>query len=372
VATFTFATMLSVISFYSSNFSPRTVENFLLHKTSMQTLGIFLGGFIYCLSSLFFMRSSENEQLVISATVALVYALACVVYFIKFVYTVATSVQFEKLVIKIYKEADTIVDETIAYFQEKPVFDHLPQLETLHQYTVHADRNGYVEYINFDRLVELSTEFEGITVLRFRIGEFLSGNEPLAIFYTNRKLEDEPRLQEVLNRSLTYETEPSTMFDPNFARKKLIEIALRAVSPGINDPNTAIHILHYKALLDAKFARLPGRFVLMGEEKKDFDEEALRYSGCVFYDFNNFSKDLYESYGQLIHYMKTDISGVVALFDSLLTVAYVAHPKKLSYIKDYSNYLSNLTSPNFTERLDRQNIEERQQRILGIVCDEEK
>ena len=372
VATFTFATMLSVISFYSSNFSPRTVENFLLHKTSMQTLGIFLGGFIYCLSSLFFMRSSENEQLVISATVALVYALACVVYFIKFVYNVATSVQLEKLVIKIYKEADTIVDETIAYFQEKPVFDHLPQLETLHQYTVHADRNGYVEYINFDRLVELSTEFEGITVLRFRIGEFLSGNEPLAIFYTNRKLEDEPRLQEVLNRSLTYETEPSTMFDPNFARKKLIEIALRAVSPGINDPNTAIHILHYKALLDAKFARLPGRFVLMGEEKKDFDEEALRYSGCVFYDFNNFSKDLYESYWQLIHYMKTDISGVVALFDSLLTVAYAAHPKKLSYIKDYSNYLSNLTSPNFTERLDRQNIEERQQRILGIVCDEEK
>ena len=335
VATFTFATMLSVISFYSSNFSPRTVENFLLHKTSMQTLGIFLGGFIYCLSSLFFMRSSENEQLVISATVALVYAMACVVYFIKFVYNVATSVQLEKLVNKIYKEADTIVDETIAYFQEKPVFDHLPQLETLHQYTVHADRNGYVEYINFDRLVELSTEFEGITVLRFRIGEFLSGNEPLAIFYTNRKLEDEPRLQEVLNRSLIYETEPSTMFDPNFAR-------------------------------------LPGRFVLMGEEKKDFDEEALRYSGCVFYDFNNFSKDLYESYWQLIHYMKTDISGVVALFDSLLTVAYAAHPKKLSYIKDYSNYLSNLTSPNFTERLDRQNIEERQQRILGIVCDEEK
>jgi hypothetical protein len=70
--------------------------------------------------------------------------------------------------------------------------------------------------------------------------------------------------------------------------------------------------------------------------------------------------------------MKTDISGVVALFDSLLTVAYAAHPKKLSYIKDYRNYLSNLTSPNFTERLDRQNIEERQQRILGIVCDEEK
>lgn len=47
VATFTFATMLSVISFYSSNFSPRTVENFLLHKTSMQSLGIFLGASLF-------------------------------------------------------------------------------------------------------------------------------------------------------------------------------------------------------------------------------------------------------------------------------------------------------------------------------------
>ncbi|WP_319995084.1 hypothetical protein [Trichococcus shcherbakoviae] len=42
------------------------------------------------------------------------------------------------------------------------------------------------------------------------------------------------------------------------------------------------------------------------------------------------------------------------------------------YIKDYSNYLFNLTSPNFTERLDRQNIEERQEHILGITRDEEK
>lgn len=77
VATFTFGTMLSVISFYSSNFSPRTVENFLLQKTSMQTLGIFLGGFIYCLSSLFFMRNSEDEYLVVSASIALLYVRPC-------------------------------------------------------------------------------------------------------------------------------------------------------------------------------------------------------------------------------------------------------------------------------------------------------
>ncbi|MGO4928040.1 DUF2254 domain-containing protein [Fundicoccus sp. Sow4_F4] len=362
VATFTFGTMLSVISFYSSNFSPRTVENFLLQKTSMQTLGIFLGGFIYCLSSLFFMRNSEDEYLVISASIALLYALACVFYFIKFVYNVAISVQLDHLVTKLYKEAESVADETIDYFQEMPLFDHLPQIDTLHIFTVKANESGYVEYINFNRLVELSKEFKGTMVLHLRIGEFISTNQPVVDLYTNRKVEDESQLQAAINRTLTYEEKPSSMYDPNFARAKLIEVALRAVSPGINDPNTAIHILNYKALLDSKFASIPGRFVLMGEDT----DETLSSGGSVIYDFNNFPKDLYESYWQLIHYMKQDISGVVALFDSLLTVAYAAHPKKLNYIKDYSNYLFNLTSPNFTERLDIQNIEERQHRILGI------
>lgn len=370
VATFTFATMLSVISFYSSNFSPRTVENFLLHKTSIQTLGVFLGGFIYCLSSLFFMRSSENEYLVISASVALGYALACVVYFIKFVYNVATSIQLGTLVNKLYNEANTVMNDTINFFQEETKVNHLPDIRALYQYPIRADRNGYVESINFNRLIALSEEYEGVLELNIRIGVFISQNEPVGTFYTNHKndIDENNQLSGKINRTLTYETEPSIMYDPNFARQKLVEVALRAVSPGINDPNTAIHILRYKALLDAKFAAIAGRFVVLGEEKNQeiTKDETLRYIGCVFYDFNNFPKDLYESNWQLIHYMKEDISGVSALFDYLLTIAYKADNEKLAYIKDYSNYLYNLTSPNFSERLDQQNIDERHRRLLAI------
>lgn len=368
VATFTFATMLSVISFYSSNFSPRTVENFLLHKTSMQTLGIFLGGFIYCLSSLFFMRSSEDEYLVISATIALFYALACVFYFIKFVYNVSTSVQLNKLVYRLYEEADGVFNETIEYFKDMPTYDHLPQIEMLHWYNLHANKSGYVEHVNFNRLLDLSKEYEGVLILNFRVGEFISHNQPLAVLHTNKKIDNIGNLQESMNQCFTFETEPSTMFDPNFSRQKLIEIALRAVSPGINDPNTAIHILRYKALLDVKFARLPGRFVLIS----DGDKDSFEQEGGVFYDFNNFSKDLYQSNWQLIHYMKTDISGVVALLDSVLMIAYGAEQKKLGYLKDYSYYLCNLTTPNFTEDWDIQNIKERQEHILAINVDEEK
>lgn len=50
VATFTFSAMLTIASLYSSNFSPRIVENYLLNKVALRTLGIFLGGFVYSIS----------------------------------------------------------------------------------------------------------------------------------------------------------------------------------------------------------------------------------------------------------------------------------------------------------------------------------
>ena len=108
-----------------------------------------------------------------------------------------------------------------------PLLDHLPQIDTLHIFTVKANESGYVEYINFNRLVELSKEFKGTIVLHLRIGEFISANQPLVDLYTNRKVKDESQLQAAINRTLTYEEKPSSMYDPNFARAKLIEVALR-------------------------------------------------------------------------------------------------------------------------------------------------
>ena len=59
----------------------------------------------------FFMRNSEDEYLVVSASIALLYAIACVFYFTKFVYNVAISVQLNHLVTKLYKEAESVAED---------------------------------------------------------------------------------------------------------------------------------------------------------------------------------------------------------------------------------------------------------------------
>ena len=58
ITTFTFSTILSVMSAYASNFTPRAVENFVNMKITMKVLGVFVGGFFYCISMLLFMRDT--------------------------------------------------------------------------------------------------------------------------------------------------------------------------------------------------------------------------------------------------------------------------------------------------------------------------
>ncbi|OJF90896.1 DUF2254 domain-containing protein [Alkalibacterium sp. 20] len=426
VATFTFATMLTIVTLYTSNFSPRTIENFLLNRASMQTLGIFLGGFIYCLSSLFFMRNSEDEFLVISATVALVYAFGSVFMFTRFVYTSSQYVQLEKLIHSLYEEAQEVYDNYIVRFEDFPSIKHLPKMSYMYTYDIEATKSAYIEHISFEILKKLADEHEANIIIDIRVGNFVTDGEPVMEFKTNKNLEDEmDNITKKVNQSFSYESEKSAMYDPDYARTKLTEVALRAVSSGINDPNTAIHVLRYKSLLEKRLAGLPGKYVIFhndeqevtennketkkkpidkqlewkknklkiditnkklkteiisGEneedksdknEKNKSDKKDQEYVKSVFYRYNDFAEDLYSGYWQLVFYMQKDISGVHALFEALKTIAYAAHLDNLGFINEYNDYLYNMTSKNFNETFD-QNIIERDYNKVKMIIEKKK
>ncbi|MCC5895791.1 MAG: DUF2254 domain-containing protein [Alkalibacterium sp.] len=373
VATFTFATMLTIITLYTSNFSPRAIENFLLNRTSMQTLGIFLGGFIYCLSSLFFMRSSEDEFLVVSATVALFYAFGSVIMFTRFVYSSSQFVQLEKLIHNLYSDAEKVYDDYIDRFKEYETVKHLPEVEYMYTYTINATKSAYIEHIDFEGVKKISENSESLIEIYIRVGHFIAEGEPVAEVKTNKKIDDTKKLTKKINQSFSYEEQKSTLYDPDYARSKLTEVALRAVSPGINDPNTAIHILHYKALLEKRLASLPGKYVIMkrSDDPLKDEETAENYKGTVFYRYNDFSEDLYTGYWQLIFYMQKDISGVHALFEAVKTIVYSAHRDNLGFIKEYNEYLHNMTSKNFNEPFDLRIIEKDYEGIKAIITKRE-
>lgn len=370
VATFTFSAMLTIVSLYSSNFSPRVVENYLLNKVALRTLGIFLGGFVYSVSSLVFMRQLPDDARVLAATVAWIYAIAAIVYFIKFVFQTANFVQLEKLVSKVYLEAEQVFDKHIDYFDEWAKLDYLPEFDSVYQYTIKADTNAYIDYIRFKKLKDICEEYRAVCVMQVRIGTFVSRYEPIAIVYTNQKAEDETQLSQQINQIIAYKTEPSAVFDPYYSRSKMVDIALRAISPAVNDPNTAIHVLHYKSLLEAKLAGLAGRYAVLGESGREQAENSgnmtQQYEGCILYEYNDFLTDLHKGYWQLVQYMKEDISCMTAIFEGLLVVAYATHEENLSDVKEYSQYVYEKTHEYFPLSFDQKRIEEKHQAVLNV------
>ena len=102
ITTFTFTTTMAVLTTYSSNYSPRVVENFLQQKSTMKVLGTFAGGFVYCICCLFFMRNAFSDYRILSAGIAILYAVWCVIQFVVFILSVANAVQMQNLVAGLY------------------------------------------------------------------------------------------------------------------------------------------------------------------------------------------------------------------------------------------------------------------------------
>lgn len=370
--TFVFSAILTIVTLYTSNFSPRAVEDFLLNTTSMRTLGIFLGGFIYSLTSLVFMNGDLYDDRVFSVVIAWFYAIGSAVYFTMFVYQVSNFIQADKLVSRMYFETLSQYDDTIDFYRGHTRISRIPEITTTYQYELNTSEEAYIGSIKFEDLKNLCQEYQAICRITVKVGDFVSRNEPVATVYTNRKVADIETLNREFNKTFDYESERSTSFDSGYSRNKLNEIALKAMSPGINDPNTAIHAVHYKALLEAKFAALRGRYVVIGKTKEELEQEPdlSKLSGLLIYDYNDFFRHLHVGYRQLVHYMKEDISAMEAVFDALVLIAHAAHEDKLGIVKEYTRYVHDSVIENFPLQLDREVIEKRFNQIMSIEVED--
>ncbi len=118
--------------------------------------------------------------------------------------------------------------------------------------------------------------------------------------------------------------------DFSFTIQKVAEIALKALSPGINDPHTAIHCLTMIGLRLLELSDMPGGCIVLGGE----DDDGLAVSEA--FDFETI---LYDAYHQIIHYGQTDAAVMIAVFKSLRFVKAKASPQNIRVIDIYAAQL---------------------------------
>lgn len=294
VAGVTFSITIVSLTLASSQFGPRLLRNFLRSFPSQLTLGALIGSFVY---GILVMPGIDSEwqsgQAHPSISLMIVLAIVCVCLLVYYIHHVATSIQADTLIAAVYRELEQKID---ALPDRKVVIDQAGEEISWDGETTRLSswRSGYVTAIDGKSLLSWAMERGTALNIKKHPGQFIVRGELLA---EAEGTVDGDALEEALREDLYIQAKRTPEQDLEFLISQLVEVALRAISPGINDPNTAITCIDYVA---AALGQLSGKELpaplLRGKDGIDrvfcpqssfgdltanaFDQ--LRYCGCDY------------------------------------------------------------------------------------------
>lgn len=336
ITTFTFSTILAVFTLYHNSFTPRSVENFLDKKITMKVLGIFIGGFVYCLVSLNFMKSGQDQRLVIAGTIGVIYAIWGAIYFVIFVQNVLSGVNYSKLLENIADKTDKMIDKEL----EDRDFELLEKAEwTKKEKRISAPESGYLEIIDIEKIKKIIQDEDIVFTIEVSKGEFITQKQTLG--YLSKDSLDDETIEKIQKQFLFTETRISDE-DYKVGLRKIAEIAARALSPGINDPNTAIHCTRKLSILLSHLAKV------------DSNHHYIKTDGKarIYYTSKSFKDVLIEFMHPLFTYGSSDASVVRAIFQGLLIIKLTASDKNKEVVMNLAEDFYQSVADNFKREAD--------------------
>ena len=240
VVSIVFAILLMTLTLASTQFSPRILVSFVRDRTTQWTLGVFLGTFSYCMAALPAARALPYP-FVPAATVsgAMLLALGCVAWLIYFIHHISQSISVNHIVDRIAGETELVIDEFMPYTRSPFPLDALEDVASIEEGAAILNRrSGYIRYIDINRLIGLAREY-GIRVrLARRVGHFVPAGVPIIRISKPDRVSPERELH--LLAAIDIGPTRTMQQDVEFGIIQIVDIALRAMSPAINDPSTAI------------------------------------------------------------------------------------------------------------------------------------
>lgn len=244
VVSIVFAILLMTLTLASMQFSPRILVSFVRDRTTQWTLGLFLGTFAYCMGALPAARSEPEPFAPVAATAgAMLLATVCVGWLIFFIQHISEAISVNHIVDRIARETEDIIDGEMPALRSAP---HRSGLPSFHwqgegEATVRSLVSGYIRYIDTANLVAVAKSAGlQLRVLR-RVGHFVPAGVPLLLASRGERVDG--RLANALLAAFDIGPTRTLQQDVEFGVIQIVDIALRAISPAVNDPSTAITCL---------------------------------------------------------------------------------------------------------------------------------
>jgi uncharacterized membrane protein len=253
VVSIVFAILLMTLTLASMQFSPRIIVSFAKDRVTQWTLGVFLGTFCYCMAALPAARSLPRPHSPVFAVCgAMLLALCCVAWLLYFIHHISQAISVSHIVDRIASETEGIIDDVMPLPREKPNFEDPPrELETW-DIPLLSESSGYIRFIDTRRLVALA-KFHHVKIRAVRrVGQFVPAGTPLVLVYKASRLSP-ASAAEILG---AFDLGPSRTLqqDIEFGVLQIVDIGLKAISPAVNDPTTAVSCVDQLSRILIRFA----------------------------------------------------------------------------------------------------------------------
>lgn len=342
VTSIVYSMLAMALSLSSVQFSPRILTSFMEDRTCQNVLGVFIGTFTYCLLLL---RTIHGEPDLfvpqISVSTAILMALICMGCLIYFIDHMSKYIQVNYIYEHIARETELVIDSVFpekARGEENQEYTQVPSEDIV---SVLSNKSGYIQLIDDERLTWAAKEY-GIKIFcKIPVGDFTVQGTPILYVSPQKKVTE--KIKNICISAFDTGTVRTFQQDISLGIRQMVDIALKAISPAVNDPTTAVTCIDH---LGRVLIRIAQRHITPWEIKDPLTGELLVSLRRI-----SFKEILDLSFTQLRQYGKTDMAVSLRLMKIIKDIAMITSNK--AYHKELYSHaclIEEGTKDNFSDR----------------------
>ena len=311
VVSIVFAILLMSLTLASMQFSPRILLSFARDGVTQWTLGIFLGTFSYCVAALPAARSVPRPFAPVGTVLgAMLLAIACVGWLLFFIHHISRAISVNFIVDKIASETEHMVMEMMPWPYHARERGPNPASLVSWDGSVPSKTSGYIRYLDTNRLVSLAKKYHvKLQVLR-RVGHFVPAGVPLVMVSKGERVTPEAAAE--LRVAFDLGPVRTLQQDVEFGVLQIVDVALKAISPAVNDPSTAINCIDQLSRILICFASRSPR------ESALYDPPGVFRVSVPWIQFEGLLESAFE---QIRMYSRSDVAVSLRLLRALNDIA---------------------------------------------------
>ncbi len=360
VTSIVYSMLAMALSLSSVQFSPRILTSFMEDTTCQNVLGVFIGTFTYCLLLL---RTIHGEPDLfvpqLSVSTAILMALICMGCLIYFIDHMSKYIQINYIYEHIARETELVIDSVFpekARGEENREYTQIPPEDIV---PVLSNKSGYIQLIDDERLTWTAKEY-GIKIFcKIPVGDFTVLGTPLLYISPREKVTEE--IKDICISAFDTGVVRTFQQDISLGIRQMVDIALKAISPAINDPTTAVTCIDH---LGRILIRMAQKNISPWEIKDPLTGELLVSLRRI-----SFKEILDLSFTQLRQYGKTDMAVSLRLMKIIKDTSMITSNKAYhNALYDHACLIEEGTGDHFSDR-EKVELLEIKEEIKKITCD---